>query len=122
MVDADFALPGRRNIKMESARRDHLPAPDDWRRQAQDEYLMGVRLRLMKWRMSRPGWDHDHCSFCRAKISAYEGDLRTGYATDDEYHWICPKCFEDFREEFRWTAEPGTEPESERSSSPPSDH
>lgn len=86
------------------------PAPDDWRRQAQDEYLMGVRLRLMKWRMSRPGWDHDHCAFCFAKLSNHAGDLPKGYTTDDEYHWICPKCFEDFREEFRWTVEPGTEP------------
>lgn len=122
MVDADFALPGRRNLKMESARRDDLPAPDDWRRQGQKEYLVDKQLRFMKWREVQPRWDHDHCEFCFAKLSNYEGDLHEGYSYDGGRRWICPKCFEDFREEFRWTLEPGTGPESERSSSPPSDH
>lgn len=109
-------------MRMSSPLNRERPAPDDWRRQAQEEYLMGARLRLMRWRMSRPGWDHDHCEFCSAKLSNYEGDLHEGYTTDDEYNWICPKCFEDFCEEFRWTVEPGAEPESGPPSSAPGDH
>jgi hypothetical protein len=29
---------------------------------------------------------------------------REGYATEDDYHWICTKCFTELREEFEWTA------------------
>jgi len=28
--------------------------------------------------------------------------LQEGYCTLDEYHWICPECFRDFREMFGW--------------------
>jgi hypothetical protein len=53
----------------------------------------------------REDWDHDHCAFCWAKFlvaGAGEG-LHEGYVTEDGYHWICGRCFEDFREEFGWT-------------------
>jgi hypothetical protein len=35
--------------------------------------------------------------------------LRAGYTTADNYHWVCPRCFADFRERFRWrlVGEPG---------------
>jgi transposase-like protein len=29
--------------------------------------------------------------------------LKEGYATEGEYRWICKQCFEDFREEYKWT-------------------
>jgi len=25
-----------------------------------------------------------------------------GWATDDEYHWVCDECFSDFKERFHW--------------------
>jgi len=78
------------------------PAPDDWRRQGQEEYLLGVRLTHKAYTPYRPGWEHDHCEFCGNKFSLREGDLKRGYATDDNYRWVCEPCFEDFREEFRW--------------------
>jgi hypothetical protein len=28
---------------------------------------------------------------------------REGYTTEDRYRWICFQCFNDFREQFRWT-------------------
>ena len=65
----------------------------------------------MTWRPSQPDWDHDHCSFCMAKISDRPVDGDTEYnaawvTSNDEYHWVCPVCFEDFRESFRWTVDP----------------
>jgi hypothetical protein len=29
-------------------------------------------------------------------------DLNDGYATKDQYHWVCKACYEDFRGQFRW--------------------
>ncbi len=29
--------------------------------------------------------------------------LHEGYATQDYYHWICERCFQDFRQQLRWT-------------------
>jgi hypothetical protein len=26
-----------------------------------------------------------------------------GYVTEDNAHWICKACFEDFRDRFAWT-------------------
>ena len=65
------------------------------------------------------GWDHDHCAFCWAKFIApdrlaahRESHDRhqlhvAGYTPETEESgrrtWICPTCFEDFRERFRWT-------------------
>jgi len=28
--------------------------------------------------------------------------LHEGYCTLDDYHWICGKCFDDFKELFGW--------------------
>ncbi len=84
---------------------------DDWRLLGQEKYLLDARLKWMTWRPYRPGWDHDHCAFCMAKISDRPVDGDTEYeaawvTSIDEYHWVCPVCFEDFRETFRWTVEP----------------
>jgi len=79
---------------------------DDWRLQGQDRYLQGVTLVRRPYRRysKNPNWDHDHCEFCGAKFML--GDLpdvlHEGYATIDDYHWICETCFEDFRERFAW--------------------
>jgi hypothetical protein len=78
----------------------------DWRLMAQERFLQGRELRLTAWFSSRPGWDHDHCEFCAAKIwdrPAGENEYRRGYVTDDDnYHWVCEPCFADFRERFAW--------------------
>ena len=71
--------------------------------------------------MYSDSWEHDHCEFCWAKFmdpayseehrAAVEADpaiLTEGYTTTDEhsqgaeYHWVCLRCFEDFKERFRW--------------------
>ena len=48
----------------------------------------------------REGWDHDHCEMCGAKFGRTKGDLRYGYVTSDDYHWVCETCFADFRDEM----------------------
>ena len=82
------------------------PTPDDWRRQGQESYLKGVTLVRRSYRRypRNPSWDHDHCEFCWAKfmVEDYPDVLHEGYATEDDYHWICETCFADFRDEFEW--------------------
>jgi hypothetical protein len=79
----------------------------DWRLRGQENYLAGAKLvhRAYRQYAANRQWDHDHCAFCWAKFMV--GDsldmLHEGYATEDDYHWICESCFEDFREQFKWT-------------------
>ncbi len=79
----------------------------------QEEYLMGVPLKRKKFRSKLPLCldgeinprkfnDHEHCDFCTVKISEYPGDLHEGFCTLDEYIWICPECYEDFKDDFHW--------------------
>lgn len=75
----------------------------DWRRMGQEKYLMGVLLVKKGYRKYREEWDHDHCEFCMTKFSERPGDLNEGYTTEDEYRWICEKCYEDFKEQFHWS-------------------
>ncbi len=69
-------------------------------------------------RVEPRGWDHDHCDFCWAKFMAPEiADrnpemLAAGYTIASEERstfWICPSCFEDFKERFAWTVVPSEE-------------
>jgi hypothetical protein len=85
---------------------------DDWRLMAQDGYLLDRAMRLTPWFALRPDWDHDHCSFCSAKIwdrASGEDEFDSGYVTaDDQYHWVCEACFDDLCDRFRWTVEEST--------------
>ena len=77
----------------------------DWRLFGQEKYLKGVTLVHRRYRQyaPNPNWDHDHCSFCWASFDAEDPEsLPQGYATEDDYHWICEKCFEDFKDLFGW--------------------
>jgi len=75
---------------------------NDWRFQGQDKYLDNISLIKSQYVVTDPTWDHDHCDFCMDKFSEREGDLRKGYCTADEKHWICEKCFHDFSDMFHW--------------------
>ena len=81
--------------------------PSDWRLQGQERYLKGAVLIRQPYRRyaKNPGWDHDHCAFCGAKFMMEElpETLHEGFSTEDQYHWICVTCFEDFRSMFGWT-------------------
>jgi len=75
---------------------------EDWRLTGQAKYLKGVNIVKKRYRPYSDKWDHDHCRFCWAKFSASDGDLSEGYATMDNYHWICQECYDDFKEAFEW--------------------
>ncbi len=81
--------------------------PGDSRLRGQENYLAGAKLVRRPYRRyaANPNWDHDHCAFCWAKFMVEDCPdvLHEGYATLDDYHWICEGCFQDFREQFRWT-------------------
>ncbi len=78
---------------------------DDWRRQGQEKYLKGVNLIFRHYQTYSKKWDHDHCEFCGLKFSEEGDNLKEGYSTEDRYHWICSKCFNDFKIEFNWKVE-----------------
>jgi hypothetical protein len=80
---------------------------DDWRLQGQESYLSGRSMKWAAWWPYRADWDHDHCEFCTAEISDRPVDDHTEFnaawvTADDSYHWVCPRCFDDFHERFGW--------------------
>ncbi len=85
----------------------------DWRLENLElQPLYGVRLVRKPYRSNRPDWEHDHCLGCWAKLMEpdVEGDdiIHEGYATTDDYprgadyNWVCPSCFEEFRDAMGW--------------------
>ena len=87
---------------------------DDWRIDLLNtcKHLKGVGLRFKAWRAPRPGWDHDHCSVCTAKIrdkaDLAQGEYPDGYATcadfkrGADHDWVCVECFHDFKDRMGW--------------------
>jgi hypothetical protein len=82
-------------------------AEGDWRLMGQENWLGNRPVRWAAWSPYREGWDHDHCAFCSDEFAAEVDDhvdYSAGYVTaDDNYTWICPPCFDDFKERFGWT-------------------
>lgn len=78
----------------------------DWRLQGQEKYLQKETLVYKNYSNRTTKNDHDHCEFCSDKFSDTTSiSLNIGYTTKDNYHWICEKCFADFKERFKWTIE-----------------
>ena len=76
----------------------------DWRLQGQEKYLLAKTFVIKRYADRKTTTDHDHCEFCSAKFSETIPEcLRSGYTTTNDYHWICDKCFTDFKELFKWT-------------------
>ena len=69
---------------------------------SQEDYLSGKALYFRKWKAPKKEWDHDHCAFCWETFSDYPDTLHEGYTTEDNYYWICPTCYNDFKEMFKW--------------------
>ena len=58
-----------------------------------EEYLLSDRVREF--------W-HTHCMFCLKEIAT---DMNEEcYCSEDGSDWICSECFNDFQENFNWTA------------------
>jgi hypothetical protein len=78
---------------------------NDWRLQGQEAFLFGVTLYWRTWRETRPGWDHDHCEFCRSKFmdrDDVQDILRDGYTTEGDYRWVCAFCASDFANRLKF--------------------
>ena len=84
---------------------------DDWRLTAGpvigfEEELKNIPLYFIPFQPLSETWDHEHCAFCWAKFYRHDGCLWEGYCTRPENtrdaHWICPECYEDFKEMFGW--------------------
>jgi hypothetical protein len=82
--------------------------PNDWRLTNQQDYLHGRKWTWKEYRAPSPSWDHDHCCFCWAKFmeANYLDTLQEGFSTQDDYYWVCRRCFADFKEIFDWTEVP----------------
>jgi hypothetical protein len=84
----------------------------DWRLD-QIRHLHGQKLVRKPYRRYSETWDHDHCAACSAKFSELDdpSHQHEGYATGPdypkgpEYEWICIRCFDELKDETRWTAE-----------------
>jgi hypothetical protein len=78
----------------------------DWRLDTAQgpEFYSKYSWQFKPWTQTRDHWDHDHCEFCWTEISAISGEdiLNEGWTNEDEYYWICDKCFKDFKELFKW--------------------
>ncbi|MCL1893816.1 MAG: hypothetical protein FWG02_06240 [Holophagaceae bacterium] len=72
---------------------------NDWRLTNQLKYLKRETLLYSKWVTLDESWDHDHCEFCWETI---DSSTENAYCTTDYYHWICPECYNDFKEMFGW--------------------
>jgi len=66
-------------------------------------HTKGATLTRKMYVRRREEWDHDHCEACTKKFSeTIPGALREGYATSDNYRWICSECFNDLKEQMGW--------------------
>jgi hypothetical protein len=80
--------------------------------------LRGLRLQFRRYTRWSENWDHDHCAACRAKFAEFDGpDIqREGFATCDDYskgalyEWVCRTCFDDLRDDMRWSATAASPP------------
>lgn len=79
---------------------------EDWRITNRRQYLDGATL-VWDHYSTDDAWDHDHCELCWAK---FPEDESAGYRTRDSRHWICKRCFEDFKEDFSWTVAENGQP------------
>ena len=80
---------------------------EDWRLQGQEKYLKEKILQKKTYEKPRPDWDHDHCEFCWQKIAEKNDNIKDsiheGYYDESINKWVCPGCFEDFKNSFNWT-------------------
>ena len=76
-----------------------------------EEELKNIPLYFIPFEPFSEQWDHEHCAFCWAKFYLHEGSLQEGYCTRPENSrdadWICPECYEDFKEMFGWSLKRG---------------
>lgn len=76
---------------------------NDWRLNGQEKYLDHVILKHIKYSSNQYyKSNHKHCAFCFEKIGISSDNIHEAYCTEDEYHWICDDCYNDFKDIFDW--------------------
>lgn len=45
---------------------------------------------------------HEHSEFCMDKIEELQGEA---YCSKNYYHWICPRCFNDFKQQLNFSVQ-----------------
>ena len=75
---------------------------NDWRLTNQTNYLYKKVLKKQPFKVYKEGWEHEHCEFCSERI---DKNTPVAYSSDNNYYWICEKCYEDFKDMFEWTVE-----------------
>lgn len=75
---------------------------DDYRLRDQARYLLGANVVRSPYVPALSGWDVAHCVFCLVPFvdSARHAVMPEGFVTLDGLHWICPACYQDFRQAF----------------------
>jgi hypothetical protein len=63
------------------------------------KYLVQKKLLHIHYETYDENWDHDHCEFCSFII---DDEFKLFYCTEDQYHWICEKCFNEYKDMFKW--------------------
>ena len=86
-----FKINERKIYKMEE---------NDWRLWDDSDCFRNEKFYFRKYKKSSERWDHEHCNFCWARISEYDDELNEGYCTVKDELWVCPQCFNDFKEKF----------------------
>ena len=80
---------------------------NDWRLTKSHENIKKEKEWKFKiYTPRRETWEHEHCVLCGDKISQYENTIHEGYTSTSkgrkDYWWLCPECFNDFKEMFGW--------------------
>jgi hypothetical protein len=74
----------------------------DWRVD-NAKHTKGAVLTFKKYVRYSETWEHDHCEGCWAKfMESGQGVLTKGYATPDNYRWICANCYQDLKDVMGW--------------------
>jgi len=80
---------------------------DDWRLKIPNDTIKKEKNWVFKTYVPKSKtWEHEHCEFCGDKISQYANTIHAAYTSTSDYRedywWICPTCFSDFKEMFGW--------------------
>lgn len=77
---------------------------DDWRIMGQPGYLYEKKIYFKYFvpyqDVEQP--DHAHCEFCSDYFSQEGNYLKSGYYEPSSKSWICEKCYNDFKDIFKW--------------------
>lgn len=76
---------------------------DDWRIRGQEGYLKDKYLKHIKFNCELCFEDFDQCDFCYDIFD--EGASEMAYYDPDTRHWVCEKCYKEFKSYFNWTSD-----------------